>query len=150
MLEIIHRALIDNTFGEMMAKKTTKKTARKKKSLKISNEYFETFKETFLYWQKELGLMQYRIQFEHKDLECPYAEICVHEDDKFAHVVCQNKYSSQQDADTDKGPESHARHEACHLLISRLEWLGNQRCIRDGEIYDEDEAIVVRLARVLK
>jgi len=134
-----------------VAKKITiKRKSLKRKSLKISNEYFEKFKETFLYWQKELGLMQYQIQFEHKDIDGAYAKICVHEDDKLAHVICNNKYSSQQDANTDKGPESHAKHEACHLLISRLEWLGNQRCIRNDEIYDEDEAIVVRLARVLK
>ena len=123
---------------------------KKKKSLKISTEYFETFKETFLYWQKEFGLMQYQIRFEHKETDGAYAKICVHEEDKFAHVICHNKYSSQEDADIDKGPETHARHEACHLLIARLEWLGNQRCIRDDEIYNEDEAIVVRLARVLK
>ena len=130
--------------------KDNNKDKSRTKVFKVKRAYFNAFKKEFLRWQKEFGLMQYQIQFEHKDADGAYAKICVHEDDKFAHVICNNKYSSQQDANTDMGPESHAKHEACHLLISRLEWLANQRCIREDEIYDEDEAIVVRLTRILK
>ncbi len=134
----------------MPKKKKTNKKKSPKKSLKISREYFETFKESFLYWQKELGLMQYQIQFEQQILNHQYARISVREDVKFALVICNAKHTSQQAADADDGPEDNAKHEACHLLIARLEWLGNLRYIREEEIYDEDEAVVIRLARVLK
>lgn len=81
-----------------------KKKKSPKKSLVISNEYFETFKETFLYWQKEFGLLQYQIQFEHEDLGGPYATICVRESTKFAHVTCATKYTTQQTANGRRWP----------------------------------------------
>ena len=117
--------------------------------MKTSKAYFERFKAEFLKWQKELGLMQYRIDFFHEKLKDSYAQIIVHELDKTARVSLTTDFG-KFDATKDTGPESHARHEVLHLLTNRLRWLGCCRYIGDDDLAEEWEAVVVRLDKVLK
>jgi len=116
--------------------------------MKTSKEYFERFKKEFLYWQTELGLMQYRIVFFHIPLKENYAEIIVEEIDKIAKVSLSTDLD-KIDLQNDPGPEAHGKHEAIHLLTNRLFWLGDCRYIATTDLNEEWEAIVRRLEKVL-
>ena len=115
--------------------------------MKTSKAYFEKFKAEFLKWQKELGLMQYRVVFYHKPLDDDYASITILESGKLASIILNTIIKEPKN---DPGPEAHARHEVLHLLLSRLSWLGECRYIETCDLEEEEEAIVVRLEKVLK
>lgn len=115
--------------------------------MKTSKAYFNRFKKAFLYWQEKLGLTQYRIIFFHEKMDCEYAGMTVWEKEKLARVSLTTVI---KDPSVDDGPEAHAKHEAFHLLIHRLSWLGGCRYITDDELEEECEAVVVRLEKVLK
>jgi len=118
--------------------------------MKTSKKYFERFKTAFLFWQKELGLTQYRVIFYHQLLkyeeETYFAQLVVGEKNKLAQVSLTTNI---KDPKNDDGPESHAKHEAIHLLLHRLRWLGGCRYIESTDLDEEWEAIVVRLEKVL-
>jgi len=117
--------------------------------MKISKAYFNRFKKAFLYWQNLFGLTQYKIYFYLEKMEGVYARIIVGEEEKVACVKLNNQLD-KKDASVDEGPESHAKHEAIHLLVHRVGWLGEQRWTGSDEIHDEQEALVARLEKVLK
>jgi len=117
--------------------------------MKISKAYFNRFKKAFLYWQNKLGLTQYRIDFFRRKLEEHYAQMIVYEKEKMAQVILTTEIIKTS-SEVDEGPEAHAKHEAIHLLIHRLSWLGGCRYITDDDLGDECDAIVVRLEKVLK
>lgn len=94
-------------------------------------------------------MTQYRIDFFHEELKNSFAQIAVFEKDKTARVSLCTELG-KDDFKADMGPESHARHEALHLLTNRLRWLGNSRFIAEGDLEEEWEAVVVRLDKVLK
>ena len=109
---------------------------------------FETFKQEFIRWQNTFGLTQYRVCFEHRFLSDAYAIIDINEPGKLATVVMCNKVTLDDKAGW-KGPEIHAKHEAIHLLLHRLYWLGTTRCINCGDLEEEWESLVRRLEKVL-
>ena len=115
--------------------------------MKTSKAYFNRFKTEFLRWQKELGLTQYRIVFCHEKLEKDTSKILMGQMEKYAKVSLSTELSKTE---FDEGPESHAKHEAIHLLISRLAWLGDCRYLEQHDLDEECEAVVVRLDKVLK
>lgn len=133
----------------MMMTFTGEIVAKKEKMFKVNRAYFKRFKDSFLYWQKKFGLMEYRVYFLQEFLDDNYAEIRTNIEGKLAHVVLNTEWD-KDDVATDDGPEDHAKHEAVHLLLARLAWLGRSRYICDTDINEEDEAVVVRLARILK
>ena len=93
--------------------------------------------------------MQYRIDFFHEKLNHNYAEISAHEMEKAVRISLTTEISKDS-AKVDDGPEKHAKHEAIHLLLHRLRWLGDCRYIESTDLNEEWEAIVVRLEKVLK
>ena len=114
--------------------------------MKTSKAYFEKFKAEFLRWRDVFGLTQYRIDFILKEMKDDYACIQIWEKEKIATVMLTTVIKNKQ---LDSGPEAHAKHEAIHLLIHRLGWLGGSRYITDDELDEEAEAIVTRLEKVL-
>lgn len=117
--------------------------------MKVSKAYFNRFKKAFLYWQREFGLTQYEISFFQKYLKYSYSEIKIKEIGKIADVFLTTKISGL-DKEADIGPEENAKHEAIHLLLYRLVWLGSARYIEQTDINEEWEAIVRRLEKVIK
>jgi hypothetical protein len=118
--------------------------------MRTSKAYFNRFKKEFLRWQKELGLTQYSIAFYHEKLEKgEYAKISINENGKTADVFLNTELDGRT-LEADEGPESNAKHEAIHLLLNRLCWLGDSRYIESSAITEEWEALVVRLEKVLK
>jgi len=114
--------------------------------MKTTKADFKLFKETFLMWQQRLGLTQYDTYFQHMELDGKYAEICIDHLGKVATVRLNIDSANE-------GPQMdvriHARHEAIHLLLSRLSWLGQARYIETQDLEEEEEAIVRRLEKVL-
>ena len=114
--------------------------------METSKAYYESFKAEFLKWQKELGLMQYRIDFFHEKLEDDFAIVTVNELAKTAYVIL----ATEIDDDTDGGAEDHGKHEAIHLLTNRLRYLGGCRYVNGSDLDEEWEAVTRRLEKVFK
>ena len=115
--------------------------------MKTSKAYFERFKAEFLRLRDLFGLTQYRVTFYHVKMKDSYAALYTEEKSKIANVSLTTVIVNPK---VDEGPEVHARHEAIHLLLSRLAWLGNCRFLTEDELDEEVEAIVTRLEKVLK
>ena len=114
---------------------------------KTSQAFFERFKESFIEWQHKLVLTQYEVAFflgvkidEHA------AEVTVFEMNKLAQVRLAKKLPP---LDYKDGPEPLAKHEAIHLLLHRMKWLGETRYIENNDLQEEWEALVRRLEKVL-
>lgn len=116
---------------------------------RTSKTYLNEFKREFLKWVGVFGLKQYRIDFLHEDIGNRYAQIRITEYGKIANVYC-NLFLDDENLSLDQGPASHAKHEAVHLLLSRLSWLARSRCIAEGDLEEEEEAIIERLIKVIK
>lgn len=116
--------------------------------MKIPKSHFERFKKAFTKLQTELGLMQYRITFEHKKLDRAFAKLYSDQKSKSA-IAILNTEIDDDTIDEYGTPEESAVHEVIHLLLSRLVWLGESRYLFDNEIDEEDESIVRRLERLL-
>lgn len=114
--------------------------------MKVTKAYYERFKVSFLEWQTKLGLSQYDVFFHQSCLKDDFAQMIIKE---LAKVVSVHLATVIKNPKTDPGPESHAKHEAIHLLLNRLSWLGDARCIEPTDIDEECEALVRRLEKVL-
>ena len=120
--------------------------------MRTTKKDFQIFKDSFLYWQKELGLMDYEIFFEHiylkpVDFEV-YARIYVTTMGRAVTVQLNLKI----DKDSKKhwtGPAASGKHEAIHLLLNRLRWLGESRYLESSDLQEEEESLVRRLEKVL-
>ena len=114
--------------------------------MKTTKKDFDTFKKEFVRWQHLFGLSQYRVVFHHAVLEGRHAEITVNECGKIAVV------SLSRDTCDDAvfvPAKTNARHEAIHLLLSRLSWLAGCRYLAESDLDEEEEGIVRRVESVL-
>lgn len=110
---------------------------------KTSKAYFNRFKKSFIEWQKRLGLTQYNVYFYLETMDNAYAQVTIQQLEMVATVSLSAEYPD------DETPESLGKHEAIHLLIHRLKWLGENRYIESSDLMEECESIVVRLEKVL-
>lgn len=117
--------------------------------MKVSKAYYNRFKKAFLYWQEKFGLTQYDVAFFHQYVKDSYSQIIIREMGKVADVYLTTELEGNN-LKADDGPESHAKHEAIHLLLYRLVWLGQSRYIENNDLDEEWEALVRRLEKVLK
>lgn len=110
---------------------------------------FAEFKASFLEWAEKLGFtLRYRFYFEAHPLNNAFAQIqCDHLGRSC--TVTLNTELSEEAFSWWRGPKLTGRHEALHLVHSRLSWLGRCRFVDDSEIGEEDEAIVRMLERLL-
>jgi len=93
-------------------------------------------------------LTQYGVSFYHEYLTDNYAEININEKGKIAIVSLTTEIEGRS-LISDPGPESLAKHEAIHLLLHRLRWLGEARYIERSDLDEEWEALARRLEKVL-
>lgn len=122
--------------------------------MKVPKAHFVRFKKAFLYWQKELGLVEYRASFTFDDLsdEGKGAKINVNHQAK----VCGLHYSTVvNDEDVPQynleTPEDRGLHEALHLLLWRLTAYGWDRFgITTDMLKEAEEEAVNRLVRIIK
>lgn len=106
---------------------------------------FNRFKREFNRLVPILGIIGYKFYFRHEKND-NYAEVFIHEPGR-AVTVIYGLCPFNIDATT---PESNAKHEAIHVLLHRLGWLGEQRYTGSDEIEHESEKIVVILERLIK
>jgi len=108
-----------------------------------TNKDFELFQKEFKKWQKLFGLTGYKVYFKHEPLDGSFASINVKQGDSVATVRLN---SVVPDGDKPyRDVRKSAKHEAIHLLISRLEMNGRYRYASEGEIYESAEELVVKL-----
>jgi len=117
------------------------------KKYKTTKKEYEIFQKEFNRLIKLFGLIYYDITFTHKIDDNNYASITVDEESKRATVNFTTYLS--RDELSDFNPKRIGRHEASHLLINRLGWLGEKRYATESEIDEEEEKIVRILAKVL-
>ncbi len=115
---------------------------------KTSKAEFNRFKKEFLRWMEILSIKGFKPYFFHEPLDGCYASITVNESGR----ACNVSYAlelSETDAEHIDGPESHARHEAIHLFLSKIRYLGEERFTASDEIKNEEERLVRVLEKVL-
>ncbi len=111
---------------------------------KTTKAMFNRFKKEFNRLIPILGINGYHYYFFHEQSE-NYAEIVVDEPGKAVTVI----YGTERKHEGNS-PESDARHEALHVLLHRLAWLGEQRYIGSSELNHESERLVVVLEKIIK
>lgn len=117
--------------------------------MKVSKAYFNRFKKSFLFWQKEFGLTNYKVHFELKYLPESYANIDIDEDNQNALVTLTDEIEPGINTNADVGPELHGKHESIHLLTFKLCYLAQKRWINQEQVTTEWEALTRRLEKVL-
>lgn len=115
---------------------------------KTTKAEFNRFKKEFNYWIEQFGLKGYHVYFFHEKLDGNYAESKVNEQGK---VVCitYGLELSKIDRQVGEGPEADAKHEAIHVLLHRIGFLGRERWTASDEICDEEERLVIILEKIL-
>ena len=113
---------------------------------KTSKRHFDYFKTCFLR-QKLFGLIHYNVYFKHAKLTNAYADISVDEDGKVATVRFATNWPDR--LITSDEINKCALHEISHLLIHRLKWIATCRYVGEEEITEENEALAVRLEKIL-
>lgn len=112
---------------------------------KPTRQDFKVFKEEFNRCITLLELGEWHIFFEFRALEGSYAELTWQADEYTATVTLTNDTQTGVNA-RDFDPKRHARHEAAHLLIARLESIGKWRFVQPDMFTAESE----RIARILE
>lgn len=116
--------------------------------VQATKEQIETFKSAFFGYIKEFGLEGYNVYFVPKKItEGNFADL------KFDHrtmtaVVRVNTHFDSADY-KHFDPEECAKHEAIHLLCSRLTELANARYATEGDIDSATEELVNRLGIII-
>ena len=111
------------------------------------NPDFETFKEYFRKYQDKFGLLGYDVYFGTKKMPNTFASLGT---DQMTRV-CNAYFSVGLDKTNrkDSNPPADAKHEAIHLLLSRLQWLARCRYIGEEEIKEEVEGLTIKLTKLL-
>jgi hypothetical protein len=105
---------------------------------------FKTFQKEFKKYQNILGLNGYRIYFFHEPLENSFADITVDNPRMCASVRLASNCDHKE-----RHVKHSAKHEALHLLISRLQDKAFSRYVREEEIMEADEEIVMKLEELI-
>jgi len=106
---------------------------------------FNRFKKEFNRLIPILGINGYNFYFFHEKCD-NYAEVHINEAGRTVSVV----YGLNPIDINLTTPESDAKHEAIHVLIHRLSWLGEQRYTASDELNHETEKLVVKLEGIIK
>lgn len=115
--------------------------------IKTTKNQLDVFKKEFVKWQEVLGLKDWNIFFDKREIEDGFAAINTDANGRVATVTL-NSILRKEDI-PDFNPKLHAKHEAIHLLLARLESLGNRRFITVTDIQEEAEAITRKLEKIL-
>jgi len=104
---------------------------------------FELFQSEFKRWQKVFGLTGYKVYFKYEPEEGYFATLSVDQGNMVATVTLNSELPDKDKPFKDI--KRTAKHEAIHLLVSRLEQNGRYRHASSGEIYEATEELVNRL-----
>ena len=102
------------------------------------------FQKYFTEYQKKFGLIGYKVYFKYEPLDC-FANITTN--DMVATVGLNSRLLAK-----DKpflNVKQSAKHEALHLLLSKLDDLAYNRFINKDQIYEAVEEIVFKLEELV-
>lgn len=108
---------------------------------------FELFQREFKRWQERFGLAGYTVYFKHEPIEDYFADIEVNQD----NMVATTRLNSNvpKNWNPHKDIRRSAKHEAIHLLVSRLEKNARYRYVSETEIYECTEELVHKLENLI-
>ncbi len=118
------------------------------KSNKTTAKHFEIFKAECQKWIEIFGLKGWRFVFEHEDgMEDCHANYTV----KLQGRVCTIFLSTdwRHEKITEEQLRKSAFHEVCHIVLVRLQIIGESRFIHADEFSEEVHAIIRTLENVL-
>lgn len=108
---------------------------------------FAEFQKHFKKYQRLLGLTGYKVYFKYEPLENCFSRLIVTQGDM---VVAVSLNSELSDGDKPfKDIKRSAKHEAIHLLLSRLEHRARSRSVAEEEIYEAIEELVIKLEELI-
>lgn len=118
--------------------------------MEVTTEQFEEFKQEFIYWQEKFGLTDWRIVFEKRDLEGDLAGINPNVAARSVTVIICDTCEDRHQETGWFNPKYQGQHEAMHLLLATYSWLAEQRYVNKEWLYQEEEAIVMKLQNAFK
>ncbi len=110
-----------------------------------SNE-FVAFQKEFRKRQQQFGLTGYTVTFAHADLPGRHAEITINEHDRVATAKLHIRTAEQK---KECPVLVVAKHEAIHLLLSRVQEITYTRYTSEAEIETAIEELVVKLETLI-
>ena len=111
--------------------------------MKAKKDEFAKFCKYFRDYQHQFGLNEYKVGFKFEPIDGSFADITI---DQAEMVAIVRLNSDLPDGDVRKS----AKHEALHLLVSRLERRARERYTNAAEIYEATEELVRRIDSLLK
>ena len=121
-----------------------------KASPKTTGRQFQLFKTECQRWQKEWGLLEWSLNFEHgkpRRTEMASCEPCF--GSREAYLKLSVDWSDLAHPPTDENVRETAKHEMIHLLIAPLEDAVGQRYITKEVANDVGHAVLQRLMKLL-
>jgi len=109
---------------------------------------FGLFQKYFKEYQQRFGLIGYKVYFKYEPLEHSFASVAVAQNDMVATVSLNSELPLKDKSFKDV--KHSAKHEALHLLLSRLEHRAYARYVAEEEIYEAVEELVFKLEGLIK
>jgi hypothetical protein len=120
------------------------------KKVATTPEHFKVFKEEFLRWRHILGLTDWEILFKHTSPpEDSRAYVGYTTMYRCATVFLSPIWKNFDEPLLDAQVRKAAFHEACELLLARLNILAQDRYLREGEITEAIHEVIRVLENVL-
>lgn len=111
------------------------------------NKDFVEFQKHFKKYQQLFGLTGYKVYFKYEPLENCFARLVVTQSDMVATVRLNSELPDRDKPFKDI--KRSAKHEAIHLLLSRLEHRACSRYVVEEEIYESVEELVFKLEELI-
>ena len=108
---------------------------------------FALFQKEFKKWQYRFGLTGYKVYFKHEPIDDGFADISINQSEMVVTVRLNRELPDKDKPHQDV--RRSAKHEALHLLLHRLEYLGRCRYIGSEEIYEAVEELVFKLEELI-
>jgi len=119
------------------------------KTKTYSKADFSRFKEKCLEFQKEWGLSDWTLFFEHKQLTDQYANSETFH--KGRNAVLRMTLKVEQSDESNETPERLAKHEMLHVMIADFSFLATCRYgVLESDLITSEEALVIRLEKIIK
>ena len=115
--------------------------------MKTSKANYKEFRGYVDYWQRELGLFDWNIHFEHRDEDDAYAKTFMSYKGRVATIVLNVDWFDRQ-VDS-RGLKKTALHECLHLVTADLMCEAASRYTQEFDVEKAEEAIVVRLTNLI-
>ena len=118
-------------------------------SYEVSEKNFEMFVALCKFWQHHFGLFDFHIHYYYEKLDDAgdMARARADAEDRTVAIGLNNKWLVPV---TDEEIQRVALHEMMHVLLADLSEAAEQRTISERELKIANEAVVLRLERILK